>query len=96
MSGELKITHKLRLPQDPAFGRIVPKSKIYQHIKASKKMQSTFVEQVEKIIHTSILSPKTLNLPAKGFLKEIHVLTIALRTPELKPMPRRLSSCGSG
>ena len=85
MSGTTPLPGKLHLPQDPAFGRMVPKSKIYQHTKASKKLQATFVKQVEKIIHTSILSPKTVNLPAKGSVKEIHVLTLVLRTSDLKP-----------
>jgi len=78
------ITGRLRLPDDPSFGRLVPKGKIYRHAGASKKLQAAFVEQVDKVVHTSILSPKTLNLPSKGAVKEIHVLTIALRTPTLK------------
>lgn len=85
MSGTMSLTGRLHLPQDPAFGRMVPKSKIYQHTRASKKLQAAFVEQVEKIIHTSILSSKTVNLPPKGSVKEIHVLTLALRKSDLKP-----------
>lgn len=85
MSGGLSITGRLRLPEDPAFGRVVPKSKIYQYAGASSRLKALFVEQVEKIVHTSILSPKTANLPAKGPVKEIHVLTVVLRTPTVKP-----------
>lgn len=85
MSRTLSITARLHLPQDPAFGRVVPKSKVYQYAGSSKRLRSLFVEQVEKIIHTSILAPKTVNLPARGAVKEIHVLTIVLRTPAPKP-----------
>ena len=80
-----RITGLLRLPQDPAFGRMVPKSKIYAHTRSSAKLKAVFVQQVEKIVHTSILSPKTVNIPAKEPVLEIHVLSLLLRTPTLKP-----------
>jgi hypothetical protein len=84
LSNESAITGRLRLPQDSAFGRILPKNKIYQHARPTAALKATFVEQVEKIIHTSILSHKTVNLPAKDGVKEIQVFTIILRTPTLK------------
>lgn len=83
MSQSFVVTSRLRLPKDDAFGRVIPKSKIYRYGGAGKKLKELFVRYVEKIIHTSILTTKTVNLPAKAYVKEIHVLSIILRRKEL-------------
>jgi hypothetical protein len=70
-------------PVAAAFGRVIPKSKIYQHASPTAKVKNLFVQQVEKITWAYKLSPATINLPASDGVQEIQVFTIALRTGEL-------------
>ena len=71
-------------PKSAEFGRVLPKSKIYEHASPTSKVKELFVQEVEKIIWSYKLSPETINLPAKGFIKEIQIFTIALKTGDLK------------
>ncbi|WP_339862488.1 DUF4391 domain-containing protein [Paremcibacter congregatus] len=67
-------------PKAAKFGRILPKSKIYDHAHASSKLQQLFVDQVGKIIWQYKLAPETINLAATKFVSEIQVFEIRLRT----------------
>ena len=71
-------------PKQAGFGKVLPKNKIYEHSSSSAKFKGLFVREVEKIICSYKLSPKTVNLPVKGGVREIQVLTIALKTGILK------------
>lgn len=71
-------------PKQAAFGRMLPKSKIYEHASTSSKIKELFVRQVEKITWSYKLSPETINLPAKNGVYEIQVFTVALKTAALK------------
>lgn len=71
-------------PKSAEFGRVLPKSKIYEHASPTSKVKDLFVQEVEKIIWSYKLSPETINLLAKGFVKEIQIFTIALKTGDLK------------
>jgi hypothetical protein len=70
-------------PKTAAFGKVLSKSKIYEHATPTSKVKALFIEQVEKIIWAYKLSPETINLSATQSVREIQVLTIALRTSEL-------------
>ena len=70
-------------PVATEFGRVIPKSKIYQHATPSTKVKKLFVQQVEKMTWAYKLSPATINLPASDGVQEIQVFTITLRTAEL-------------
>ena len=70
-------------PKQAAFGRILPKSKIYEHAKPSKAVREFVVAQVDKIIWQYKLAPETVNLPARPDAPEIQIFTIAQKTPEL-------------
>ena len=83
MTQSFAITSRLRLPKDDAFGRMIPKGKIYKHAGAGAKLKDLFVQHVEKVVHASILTTKTVNLPAKDHVKEIHILSIIQRTKQL-------------
>ena len=72
-------------PKQAEFNRVVPKTKIYEHAKASKRLKQLFVDQVEEIIWKYKLSPETINLPASGSIHEIQVFEIRLRTKEFEP-----------
>jgi hypothetical protein len=70
-------------PSNAAFGRVLPKSKIYEHAAPGSKVKELFVREVEKISWSYKLSPETINLPAKGGVQEIQVFTILLKTGKL-------------
>ncbi|MCA9191107.1 MAG: DUF4391 domain-containing protein [Planctomycetales bacterium] len=70
-------------PVKAEFGRIVPKNKIYERAKASKKLRERFVDEVGQIVWKYKLAPETVNLPAKGSVREIQVFTIAAKTEEV-------------
>jgi hypothetical protein len=71
-------------PQQIAFNKPLPKSKIYEHTSPSAKLKTCFIQQVDKIIWSYKLSPETINLPAKNEVNEIQIFTIALKNGELK------------
>lgn len=70
-------------PKRAEFGRMLSKTKIYEHSNPSSKIKDQFVREVEKITWTYKLSPATLNLPVSEGVKEIQVLTIILKTGTL-------------
>lgn len=70
-------------PKQAAFGKVLPKSKIYQYARPTKRMQQLFVDQVSRIIWQYKLSPETVNLPPRPGVPEIHIFTIELKTGEL-------------
>ena len=71
-------------PQQAEFNRVVPKSKIYEHAKASKRLKQLFIAQVEEIIWKYKISPETINLPASGGIDEIQVFEIRLKTADFE------------
>lgn len=73
----------INYPKQATFGRVVPKSKIYEHSGANARLKDLFVAQVEQIIWQYKLAPETINLPAKLGVPEVHVFRIALKTGEL-------------
>lgn len=70
-------------PQQAEFGRVLPKSKIYEHSGANTRLKDLFVEQVDQIVWRYKLAPETINLPAKPGVPEIQVFAIQLKTQEL-------------
>ncbi len=61
----------------------MPKSKIYQHARVTRRVKQCFVDQVSRIVWQYKLSPETTNLPARAGVPEIQVFTIALKTEKL-------------
>lgn len=70
-------------PPKAAFGRTLPKNKIYEHSGANTRLKNLFVDQVEQIVWQFKLAPETINLPAKHGVPEIQVFSIQLKNPEL-------------
>ncbi len=73
----------VRYPSQAAFGRMLPKSKIYAHSYAGTRLKTLFVQQVEQIVWQFKLAPETVNLPARPAVPEIQIFSIQLKTPEL-------------
>jgi hypothetical protein len=70
-------------PKAAAFGRVVPKSRIYEHAGVSTALKDLFVTQVDQIIWKYKLAPETMNLAATKSVSEIQVFGISLRTGKL-------------
>ncbi len=70
-------------PAQAAFGRTLPKSKIYEHSGANTRLRDLFVKQVDQIIWQYKLAPETINLPARKGVPEIQIFSVQLKTPEL-------------
>ena len=70
-------------PESCAFGKVLPKSKIYEHSGANTRLKDLFVKQVEQIVWQYKLAPETLHLPARPGVPEIQIFSIQLKAPEL-------------
>lgn len=68
-------------PKATAFGRVVPKSKIYTHASATTALKARFVNEVDQINWAHKLAPETLNLPATKRVREVQVFRVRLKTP---------------
>lgn len=73
----------IRYPEQAAFGRTLPKSKLYEHGHANKRLRNLFVQQVDQIVWQYKLAPETVNLQARLGVPEIQVFGIQLKTREL-------------
>ena len=71
-------------PKKAAFGRVLPKKKIYGHGSPSAAVKKLFVQQVEQIFWQHKLAPETVNLKPSRVVPEIQVFSIALKGGELK------------
>ena len=70
-------------PKQAAFGRVLPKNKIYEQSGANTRLKDLFVKQVEQIVWQYKLAPETLHLPARHGVPEVQIFSIQLKTPEL-------------
>lgn len=70
-------------PKQAAFGRVLPKNKIYEHSGANTRLKDLFVEQVEQIVWQYKLAPETINLPARPGVPEIQIFSVQLKSTEL-------------
>lgn len=70
-------------PKAAAFGRVVPKTRIYEHAGAGTALKDLFVTQVDQIVWKFKLAPETINLAATRAVSEIQVFGISLRTSKL-------------
>jgi Domain of unknown function (DUF4391) len=70
-------------PKKSHFGRILPKTKIYEHTGANTKLKDLFVSQVDQIVWKYKLAPETINVPATNAVSEIQIFAVSLKTGEL-------------
>lgn len=70
-------------PIAAAFGRVVPKSRIYEHAGVGTAQRDLFVTQVDQITWKYKLAPETMNLAATKAVGEIQVFGISLRNGKL-------------
>jgi hypothetical protein len=77
------VTKFFEYPKGAAFGRVLPKNKIYEHAGASAALKNLFINQVDQIVWKYKLAPETINLAATRSVSEIQVFVISLRRAEL-------------
>lgn len=66
-------------PRQAEFGRVLPKSKIYEFAKPGKVVRARFVELVREVVWKYKLSPETVNLPAARGIEEIQVFVVTVK-----------------
>ncbi|MGR9210317.1 DUF4391 domain-containing protein [Rhizobium leguminosarum] len=66
-------------PRAAAFGRVIPKNKIYEHAGANTALKDLFVREVDQIVWSHKLAPETINLAATKSVAEIQVFRILQR-----------------
>jgi hypothetical protein len=71
-------------PDNAAFGRVLPKSKIYEHAKPGAAIKRLFVQQVDRIVWQYKLAPETINVPRTRAVPEIQIFSIDLKDGNLK------------
>lgn len=71
-------------PEAAKFGRVLPKTKIYEHASPSTAVKNLFVSQVEQITWQFKLARETVNLKGAPSVPEIQIFSITLKTGELK------------
>jgi hypothetical protein len=70
-------------PKNAAFGRTIPKRKIYEHTDAGTALKDLFVQQVDQIAWGYKLAPETINVPSTEAISEIQVFQISLKSSQL-------------
>lgn len=70
-------------PPRTAFGRVIPKNRIYGAAQLQRTTQAKFVEQVERMEWTHVLRADRLNLKPSPDVEEIAVIAIDLHQPDV-------------
>ena len=70
-------------PKKSYLGRILPKTKIYEHTGANTKLKELFVRQVDQIVWKNKLAPETINVPATEYVPEIQIFAVSLKMGQL-------------
>lgn len=71
-------------PAKATFGRVLPKTKIYEHASPTSGLKELFVRQVDQIVWKYKLAPETINLPSTKAVPEIQIFHVTLKKGELK------------
>jgi hypothetical protein len=72
-------------PPRAAFGRAIPKKRIYSATPVPPATKAKFVDQVERMEWTHVLRSDRLNLRPSADVEEIAVIAIDLHTPDVDP-----------
>lgn len=70
-------------PKATAFGRVLPKNKIYEFGNVTSAVKERFVRQVDQITWKFKLAPETLNFEATKAVPEIQVFGVRLKANTL-------------
>jgi hypothetical protein len=70
-------------PPQTAFGKTVPKSRIYTHAAPTRRVRNLFVSQLGEIVWAHKLSPETLRIPGTASVPEIQIFDLVLKGESL-------------
>jgi len=70
-------------PKQAHFGKMIAKSKIYEHANISTALKDKFITQIDKITWQYKLAPETINLTATPAVPEIQIFDIRLKGNEV-------------
>jgi hypothetical protein len=70
-------------PATAAFGRVVPKSKFYEHASITAAVKHRFVDEVQRVTWAFKLADGTVNLPGSASVPEIQVFVIVAKGEEV-------------
>ena len=70
-------------PPQTAYGKSVPKSRIYTHAVPSRRVRDLFVSQLSEIVWAHKLSSETLRLSARPGVPEIQIFDLTLKATDL-------------
>ena len=70
-------------PKQAHFGKMIAKSKIYEHANLTTAVKDKFVSQIDKITWQYKLASATINLQATSSVPEIQIFDIRLKGNEL-------------
>ena len=73
----------IELPKSTEFNKKIPKQKFYENLEISPALKKIFIEQVDKIIWSNKIASSTTNLAGGDLVKEIEVLEVFLKSPNL-------------
>lgn len=71
------------LPESTYFGKLIPKNKFYDKLTIDKKLERSFIDQINSIRWVHKLSADLLNVEKGNIVVEVDVLLIKLKTSEL-------------
>lgn len=77
------MTALFQYPAQTALKRVIPKSRIYDGVRASTALKDRFVREVDQIVWAHKLAPETLNLPSTKAVPEIQVFRLTLKGDSL-------------
>lgn len=72
-----------RWPTAANFGRVVPKSKFYEHSTISATVREKFVSEVQRITWAYKLADETIHLRGDEFVPEIQIFTIEVKDEDV-------------
>lgn len=79
-------------PEKAAFGRVLPKSKIFAFGKVRRRLKDRFTAEIERIVWQFKLAPETTNLPAGPGVAEIQVFGLDLK-PGIQELTEDILRC---
>ena len=71
------------LPEGTYFGKLIPKTKFYDKLSIDKKLERSFIDQINAIRWLHKLSADTLNVSKGSVVDEVEVFLVKLKTSAL-------------
>jgi hypothetical protein len=79
-------------PKQAAFGRVLPKTKVYAFGNVTRRLRDLFAAEVSQIVWRFKLAPETVNLPAGPGVTEIQIFGVDLK-PGIAEISEDILSC---